>query len=128
MNLTNFYAVFFKKMISQGLRNMKDSYFYCKNTILLSRIPIICVYLRQKNCYANGKDRICTRTLYQYAQKDKHFGKYIAAFAKGTLLGARGNSGVILSQRAGMTLSLNLILGGFYFGIRICNDLYPEFR
>ena len=35
---------------------------------------------------------------YQYAQKDAHVGKYLTAFAKGTLLGARGNSGVILSQ------------------------------
>ena len=35
---------------------------------------------------------------YQYAEKDKHVGNYLKKFAKGTLLGARGNSGVILSQ------------------------------
>lgn len=45
---------------------------------------------------------------YQYAQKDKHLGKYIVSFARGSLLGARGNSGVILSQIfKGMSVELN---------------------
>lgn len=35
---------------------------------------------------------------YQYAKKEAHVGKYLKDFSKGTLLGARGNSGVILSQ------------------------------
>ena len=34
----------------------------------------------------------------EHAQSNEHLGKYLKQFSKGMLLGARGNSGVILSQ------------------------------
>ena len=102
-------GVLFKSMVLNGLRNLMN---HEKEINDMNVFPV-----------ADGDTgtnmRLTIENGFKKAGNNKHLGKYLKALSNGMLLGARGNSGVILSQ----------IFKGIYMELSDCSIANPrEFR
>ena len=91
-------GIIFRKMVLNGLNNL------CNHEKEINAMNVFPV--------ADGDTgtnmRLTLENGYKRANENKHLGDYLKELATGMLLGARGNSGVILSQLfKGMSLSLS---------------------
>ena len=81
-------GLLFEKMIFNGLKNLKQ------NVKLINSLNVFPVPDGD-----TGINMFLTlESGYKRANSQRHLGEYLKEFSKGMLLGARGNSGVILSQ------------------------------
>ena len=88
MDIKTLDGLLFEKMIFNGLKNLKQ------NVKLINSLNVFPVPDGD-----TGINMFLTlESGYKRAASQRHLGNYLKDFSKGMLLGARGNSGVILSQ------------------------------
>ena len=81
-------GLLFEKMIFNGLKNLKQN-IKLINSLNVFPVPDGDTGINMFLTLENG---------YKKSSSQRHLGNYLKEFSKGMLLGARGNSGVILSQ------------------------------
>ena len=81
-------GLLFEKLIFNGLKNLKQN-IKLINSLNVFPVPDGDTGINMFLTLENG---------YKKSNKDRNLGEYLKSFSKGMLLGARGNSGVILSQ------------------------------
>ncbi len=81
-------GLLFEKMIFNGLKNLKQNVKLI-NSLNVFPVPDGDTGINMFLTLENG---------YKRSNSQRHLGNYLKEFSKGMLLGARGNSGVILSQ------------------------------